>query len=190
MYGEKSNAARMQVVEQFAHGNLNVLISTDILSRGIDVIDLTHVINYNVPRKLEPFIHRIGRTGRAGKTGVALSFCDQDDRSAFYRIDQSIEGEIEVMDWHPFHSEKVQELTFEEALEKVRKGRGTAISDRAAEKKEKRRVENIQKIAEAARKKAAGRQKKKKDLEEKYGKKLTGKGRHKGLSNKAKRKRK
>lgn len=76
IHGDKTQSARQTALNRFKRGNSQVLVATDVAARGIDVDDVTHVINYEVPRTYDSYIHRIGRTGRAGKTGVALTFID------------------------------------------------------------------------------------------------------------------
>jgi ATP-dependent RNA helicase RhlE len=76
IHGDKTQSARQTALNRFKRGNSQVLVATDVAARGIDVEDVTHVINYEVPRTYDSYIHRIGRTGRAGKTGVALTFID------------------------------------------------------------------------------------------------------------------
>jgi superfamily II DNA/RNA helicase len=74
MHGNKTQNQRQRSLEQFRNGRVNILIATDIASRGIDVKDITHVINYDLPESYEAYIHRIGRTARASKKGTALTF--------------------------------------------------------------------------------------------------------------------
>ncbi|MFO7656278.1 MAG: DEAD/DEAH box helicase [Bacteroidales bacterium] len=74
IHGEKSQRSRQHALDKFKHGEIQVLVATDVAARGIDVKDITHVINYQVPQNYDSYIHRIGRTGRAGKTGKALTF--------------------------------------------------------------------------------------------------------------------
>ena len=77
IHGNKSQNARQHALSNFKNGNLRVLVATDIAARGIDIDELTHVINFELPNVPETYVHRIGRTGRAGNTGIAISFCDQ-----------------------------------------------------------------------------------------------------------------
>lgn len=79
IHGNKSQAARQNTLNNFKHGKLKVLVATDIAARGIDVDALGHVINFDLPDVAETYVHRIGRTGRAGASGVAISFCDGSD---------------------------------------------------------------------------------------------------------------
>ena len=76
IHGNKSQNARQRALNSFKQGKIKVLVATDVAARGIDVSDVTHVINYQVPQTFDSYIHRIGRTGRAGKTGKAYTFVD------------------------------------------------------------------------------------------------------------------
>jgi ATP-dependent RNA helicase RhlE len=84
IHGNKSQNARERALERFRAGNARVLVATDIAARGIDVTDITHVVNYEIPNIPESYVHRIGRTARAGATGIAISLCDPSER-AFMR---------------------------------------------------------------------------------------------------------
>lgn len=81
IHGNKTQNARQRALEDFKRSKIRVLVATDIASRGIDIDELPHVVNYELPNVPETYVHRIGRTGRAGKDGVAVSFCDADQRS-------------------------------------------------------------------------------------------------------------
>lgn len=76
IHGDKSQAARQKALDKFKTGRVDILVATDVAARGIDVSDVTHVINYHIPKNMDTYIHRIGRTGRAGKMGMALTFID------------------------------------------------------------------------------------------------------------------
>ena len=76
IHGNKSQNHRQRALDEFRDNKINILIATDVASRGIDVVDITHVINYDAPESYEDYVHRIGRTGRAGKKGVALTFVE------------------------------------------------------------------------------------------------------------------
>jgi ATP-dependent RNA helicase RhlE len=79
IHGNKSQGARQRALSNFKAQHTRVLVATDIAARGIDVDDLSHVINYELPNVPETYVHRIGRTGRAGATGISLSFCDEEE---------------------------------------------------------------------------------------------------------------
>jgi ATP-dependent RNA helicase RhlE len=104
IHGNKSQAARQNALTNFKEGRIRVLVATDIAARGIDVDDLSHVINYELPNVAETYVHRIGRTGRAGLSGVAYSFCDVEEREFLRDINKLIEITIPVIEDHPFPS--------------------------------------------------------------------------------------
>jgi len=104
IHGNKSQQARLRALRNFKSGKTKILVATDIASRGIDVEELSHVINYELPNIPETYVHRIGRTGRAGKTGIALSFCDLEERKYLKDIHQLIAKNIPVIENHPFLS--------------------------------------------------------------------------------------
>ncbi len=102
IHGNKSQNARQRALGNFKDGNLRVLVATDIAARGIDVDDLTHVINYDLPNIPETYVHRIGRTGRAGASGIAISFCDAEERPFLRDIQKLIGISIPVIEEHPY----------------------------------------------------------------------------------------
>jgi ATP-dependent RNA helicase RhlE len=102
IHGNKSQNARQDALYDFKNGNLRVLVATDIAARGIDIDDLTHVINFDLPNVPETYVHRIGRTGRAGNTGIAISFCSREERDELKDIQQLIRKTIPVVQEHPF----------------------------------------------------------------------------------------
>ncbi|MBI3860863.1 MAG: DEAD/DEAH box helicase [Planctomycetia bacterium] len=101
IHGDKSQSNRERALEGFRTGKIPVLVATDIAARGIDVDAISHVVNYDVPNVAETYVHRIGRTGRAGATGTALSFCDHEERSDWRAIEKLIRRPIQVRDDHP-----------------------------------------------------------------------------------------
>ncbi|HEX8460639.1 MAG TPA: DEAD/DEAH box helicase [Segetibacter sp.] len=103
IHGNKSQNARQRALTLFKTGQLRVLVATDIAARGIDVDDLSHVINYELPNVPETYVHRIGRTGRAGLSGIALSFCDREERDFLKDINKLITKSIPVIVEHPYH---------------------------------------------------------------------------------------
>lgn len=107
IHGNKSQAQRQKALENFRMGRCRVLVATDIAARGIDIDDITHVINYEIPNESESYVHRIGRTARAGASGVAISFCDSDERSFIRDIERLIGQPIPVITDQPHHSENV-----------------------------------------------------------------------------------
>ncbi|MEO0331479.1 MAG: DEAD/DEAH box helicase [Bacteroidota bacterium] len=102
IHGNKSQTARQKALNSFKSGQTNVLVATDIAARGIDVEELSHVVNYDLPNVPETYVHRIGRTGRAGATGIALSFCDTEEKAYLRDIQKTINQKIPVAGDHPF----------------------------------------------------------------------------------------
>jgi len=96
IHGKKSQGARKETLRKFKNGELNVLVATDLLARGIDIAFLPHVINYELPRSPNDYIHRIGRTGRAENAGEAISFISPEDKHHF-KIIQKKMGKIVTM---------------------------------------------------------------------------------------------
>jgi ATP-dependent RNA helicase RhlE len=104
IHGNKTQSARQNALNDFKNGKIRVLVATDIAARGIDIDDLSHVINFELPNIPETYVHRIGRTGRAGASGMALSFCDIEEREFLRDIHKLIKLEIPVVDDHPYAS--------------------------------------------------------------------------------------
>ena len=109
IHGNKSQNARQTALSNFKNKKTRVLVATDIASRGIDVDKLSHVINYEIPEQAETYVHRIGRTGRAGESGVAMSFCTRLDLVNLRNTEKLIGKKIPVVKDHPFHPEKLVE---------------------------------------------------------------------------------
>jgi ATP-dependent RNA helicase RhlE len=109
IHGNKSQAARHRALNNFKAKQTRVLVATDIAARGIDIDELSHVINYELPNVPETYVHRIGRTGRAGLSGVALSFCDYEEKSYLRAINRLIPKSIPVIEDHPFVMDASQE---------------------------------------------------------------------------------
>lgn len=101
IHGNKSQGARERALKGFKNKSIRVLVATDIASRGIDVDKLSHVINFEIPEVAETYVHRIGRTGRAGASGIALSFCSQEEVSYMKDISKLIKKNLEVST-HPY----------------------------------------------------------------------------------------
>nr|MCU0476847.1 ATP-dependent helicase [Anaerolineae bacterium] len=102
IHGNKSQSARERALDDFKGGRIRALVATDIAARGIDVDDVTHVINYDLPNEPESYVHRIGRTARAGASGIAISFCDLEERPYLRDIEKLIRLRVPVVDNHPY----------------------------------------------------------------------------------------
>ena len=102
IHGNKSQNARERALAGFKSGRVRVLVATDIAARGIDVDNVTHVINFELPDEPESYVHRIGRTARAGASGVALSFCDREERDNLRAIERLTRMKVQVVKDHPY----------------------------------------------------------------------------------------
>jgi len=96
IHGNKSQNARTKALKEFKEGSLQALVATDIAARGLDIVKLTHVVNFDLPNAAEDYIHRIGRTGRAGADGQAISFCSSDERSQLKSIERLLNKKLPV----------------------------------------------------------------------------------------------
>ena len=103
IHGNKSQTARTKALKDFKQGRVDVLVATDIASRGIDVDDISHVFNFDLPNEPEVYVHRIGRTARAGREGVAYSFCDDSESGYLVGIQRLLGEDIPVVEDHEFH---------------------------------------------------------------------------------------
>jgi len=103
IHGNKSQTSRTRALENFRRGQNRVLVATDIAARGIDVDGITHIINYDLPDVPESYVHRIGRTARAGADGIAISFCDMEERDNLRDIQSLIRAQVPVAEDHPWH---------------------------------------------------------------------------------------
>jgi ATP-dependent RNA helicase RhlE len=104
IHGNKSQNARERALARFKRGESRVLVATDIAARGIDIDAISHVINFDLPNVPETYVHRIGRTARAGASGVAISFCDAEERPWLRDIEHLIRRTVEVVRDHPYVS--------------------------------------------------------------------------------------
>jgi ATP-dependent RNA helicase RhlE len=102
IHGNKSQNARQRALTNFKARITRILVATDIAARGIDIDELSHVVNYELPNIPETYVHRIGRTGRAGNSGIAISFCDADEKDYLKDINKLIGKPIPVITEHPF----------------------------------------------------------------------------------------
>ena len=110
IHGNKSQTARQQALADFKAGRVRVLVATDIAARGLDIEELSHVFNYNLPDVPETYVHRIGRTGRAGHGGVAISFCDINEKEELKAIEKLLGRPIPVLEDHPWPMEVLEPL--------------------------------------------------------------------------------
>ncbi|WP_406661587.1 DEAD/DEAH box helicase [Methanolobus sp. ZRKC3] len=127
IHGNKSQTHRTKALKDFKSGHLRVLVATDIAARGIDIDNISHVINYDLPNIPESYVHRIGRTARAGADGTAYSFCAADERDFLRDIEALTRMKIEVAE-HDYHSEKAKNATGEAARPAPRQQRGQGQS--------------------------------------------------------------
>ena len=104
IHGNKSQNARQRALSNFKSRETRILVATDIAARGIDVDEMTHVINYELPNVPETYVHRIGRTGRAGASGIAFSFCDNDETAELRDIHKMLGRNIQLDSNHPYHT--------------------------------------------------------------------------------------
>ncbi|PKP12934.1 MAG: DEAD/DEAH box helicase [Bacteroidetes bacterium HGW-Bacteroidetes-3] len=114
IHGNKSQGARQRALGDFKSGETSVLVATDIAARGIDIDELSLVINYDLPNIPETYVHRIGRTGRASASGIAISFCDAEERAFLRDIQKLIDQKIPVVTEHPFLVDGVDDKPLDE----------------------------------------------------------------------------
>ncbi|MFV8393313.1 DEAD/DEAH box helicase [Flavobacterium sp. LB2P6] len=103
IHGDKSQNARQRVLDAFKNKEVGVLVATDIAARGIDIDQLPVVINFDLPNVPETYVHRIGRTGRAGNGGIAISFCSKDEHTYWKEIQKLIKVDVKTVNDHPYH---------------------------------------------------------------------------------------
>ena len=104
IHGNKSQTARQRALKNFRTGKTRVLVATDVAARGIDVDDISHVIQFDLPNEPETYVHRIGRTGRAGAEGIALAFCDEGERAYLRDIERLIRTRVDIVREHPYRA--------------------------------------------------------------------------------------
>ena len=107
IHGNKAQNARQRALDGFRSGSIRALVATDIAARGIDVEGVTHVINFELPNEPESYVHRIGRTARAGADGIAISFCDHEERGYLRDIEKTIRQSLPVVEDHPYHGAEI-----------------------------------------------------------------------------------
>jgi ATP-dependent RNA helicase RhlE len=108
IHGNKSQAARTKALDGFKGGRFRVLVATDVAARGLDVDDISHVINYDLPVEAETYVHRIGRTARAGADGDAISFCSAEDRAYLREIERLLGKPVPAALEHPYHCDEAR----------------------------------------------------------------------------------
>src|SRR5690606_8624253 len=96
LHGDLPQSKRNRIVQDLRNGKCKILVATDVAARGLDVPALSNVINYDLPRHTEDYVHRIGRCGRAGRTGIAISLCSMDDRPQLNAINRYLDRKMEV----------------------------------------------------------------------------------------------
>jgi ATP-dependent RNA helicase RhlE len=128
IHGDKSQGARELALRNFKQKKTRVLVATDIAARGIDVDELSHVINFDLPNIPETYVHRIGRTGRAGLGGVAISFCDEEEKAYLKDIQKLIDKSIPIIEDHPYPLISTVSVTKEAATKKNVTGRNSKVS--------------------------------------------------------------
>jgi ATP-dependent RNA helicase RhlE len=120
IHGNKSQAARSYSLEDFKNGIVNVLVATDVAARGLDIDDLPYVVNFDIPIVAEDYIHRIGRTGRAGKTGFAVSLVSREELPLLWKIEKLLKTEITVVEIDGFRQETKAEFESAQVFQKIR----------------------------------------------------------------------
>ena len=141
IHGNKSQGARTRALSLFKNGSTPLLVATDIASRGIDVDDVSHVFNYDLPNEPESYVHRIGRTARAGKSGSAYAFCDESESGYLIGIERLIGKKIPVIDDHPYHFSKAVPK-HNQRPGKIRNGKNSGSSGNKGNNRHRRRKKN------------------------------------------------
>lgn len=138
IHGDKSQTSRQKVLDAFKSQEISILVATDVAARGIDIDNLPYVINFDLPNISETYVHRIGRTGRAGNSGIALSFCGKDEKGYFNDIEKLIRMKVKEVKDHPYpwNNEAVKEGAKPDYRNKKKKDNSRKS---AASKKNKKR---------------------------------------------------
>ena len=139
IHSNKSQTARQRALSNFKKGHTPVLVATDIAARGIDVDELSYVINFDIPNIPETYIHRIGRTGRAGLSGIAVSFCDAEERPFLRDIQKLIGQKIPVIGDHPFKNENVDNEAKIDPVTQTGRQRQQALKSSGSNSQKRRR---------------------------------------------------
>lgn len=144
IHGERSQSARQRTIRDLKSGNIKFLVATDLASRGLDIEHLSHVINYDLTSIPETYVHRIGRTGRAGSDGISISFCDLEEKRFLRNIQKTIDKNIYVEKDHPYHLRDTKpsfsdlQTAREERNKKKYDFKGTSVGRRAPSKRGKK----------------------------------------------------
>ncbi|WP_306453945.1 DEAD/DEAH box helicase [Bacillus sp. FJAT-45350] len=133
LHGDLSQAKREEVMKRFREGQINLLVATDVAARGLDVEGVTHVFNYDIPQDVESYIHRIGRTGRAGDEGVALTLVASKDRQSLQMIEAGIKQKLKIKEITTSKA-PYSEKNSTEKSDKYRPRRGNRQTDSKKEK--------------------------------------------------------
>jgi ATP-dependent RNA helicase RhlE len=139
IHGGRSQNARQRVLNDFRSGKIRVLIATDIAARGIDIDEISHVVNFDVPLEADAYVHRIGRTARAGASGESITFCAADEYKYFKQIEKTIGMRIEIDREHPFHSVDAQDGELSEFGDLHRPKKSSNAKNSTAEPTKRRR---------------------------------------------------
>jgi ATP-dependent RNA helicase RhlE len=167
IHGNKAQGARERALKDFKAGKCKVLVATDIAARGIDIDRVTHVINYNLPEDAESYVHRIGRTARAGRDGVSVSFCEATEVKLLKNVEKFIKYKIPVNTDHDFHVVHTkEEIAAQEKLKKEAKAKH--LADRQKLRTKKRNSQNAR-SGSIRTKKAPSKNTKKKVTKKKRG---------------------
>lgn len=138
IHGNKSQGQRQRALEDYRSGKVNTLIATDIAARGIDIPDITHVFNYEIPNVPEQYVHRIGRTARAERSGIAVAFVDKSEANYLRDIEKLLGEKLPQMDMPANMGEKLKELNSRDALPEPEKPKPDARKGRGKSKKKAR----------------------------------------------------
>ena len=129
IHGDKSQSVRNKAIQSFKNQQSKILVATDVAARGIDIVNVDAIINFDIPNIPETYIHRIGRTGRAGKSGIAFSFCSPDENEYIKNIEVLIEKTIKINDDHPYPiSKPTHKKKQPKTISKHKKGRKSEAS--------------------------------------------------------------
>ena len=129
IHGDKSQSVRNKAIQSFKNQQSTILVATDVAARGIDIVNVDAIINFDIPNIPETYIHRIGRTGRAGKSGIAFSFCSPDENEYIKNIEVLIEKTIKINDDHPYPiSKPTHKKKQPKTISKHKKGRKSEAS--------------------------------------------------------------